>query len=92
MIVEQFTIENNERLEEFQYFISKNLNSSSLRTPIVQDKNGVFHVSLRCDIDDTIILEELFQKWNLEDSSNGQEEERSTMIGSFMGLFNFSKS
>lgn len=91
-IVEDFTIDGEQRLAEFQDQLDNALNHSTLREPITKQGNGTYHISLRCDFDDVICLERLIEKWSEEDKLIRQSTPKVTLIQSILDRFKFSTS
>lgn len=70
IFVQNFTIKNRSRLDEFIQFKNNNLPKTELRhEPDFNPSDGSYKVSIRSTVDDVVCLEDLFEKWNIEDQN-----------------------
>ena len=91
MIVEDFSIVNEDRLEEFTALLTKKMRRSSLREPITQNDDGTYHVSVRCNLEDALRLEQMLTRWYHEDKMDQESKVAPSALQSLMNKF-FSKS
>jgi len=70
MIVEEFSVKGEERLEELRVFLLSNMPSASFRhSPVCNNGLNDYEVSLRYSIEDALKLEDLRIKWEKQDQS-----------------------
>lgn len=68
LFVQNFTVKNRNRLNKLLEFKSENLPNSEFKyEPTFSEKDGVFPISMQCDMEDLITLEALFESWKEED-------------------------
>lgn len=88
MIVENFNIQGEERVQEFKEFLTHNMNSSSLRAPISSRySNHSYSVSLSCNLKDLLQLETLFNKWNYLDNKEIADQSENKLVAGLRKLF-----
>lgn len=87
-IVENFSIQGEDRVQEFREFMSSNMNNSSLRAPIKSwQKDQSYAVSLSSNIKDILTLETLFKKWVEQDNRVTYNHSEGGIFAWFKKLF-----
>lgn len=92
MIVKDFTVRGRQRFDELQDFINtQKLNASFLCPPIYDPDTDIYKVSLKYNSDLALKIDELYNKWQLEDKKLMLKKTRSKFVHSFT-RFSFSSS
>jgi len=69
LLVQNFTIRDSYRMNEFLAFKGDSLTETNFRIqPVLSPRDGSYKISISSNVEDVISLESLFDKWQKEDT------------------------